>query len=428
MKKIINISNIFNKIFAIRSGIMENISYNSNENYQLEEMDFIDIESKTGNIEENKTVILNIDGVLEPRISFLSFFLGRATSTLELEGILKKISKDKTITKVILSINSPGGDISSIQTVANLIYRMREDKQVIAIAKDMAASAAYWIASAADKVILSSQTASVGSIGVVTLHRDFSKKEELEGVKTTEIYAGQYKRIASAYEPLSDDGKKSIQEKVDCYYSVFVQDVAKFRGQTEEYVLKNMAGGRMFIGEQAIKSGLADGFGDIDNYIYNSNGSNNNESIEGDFSMLEKIELTEDTLAKQNPELLKAIQEKKFFEGKVSGLEEGIKKGVVEGIAKERKRIGAIQKLSSPGFEKDIINAIEAGYTVEETGYKLWQAQKERGVDVNSLVADNNAIKFKAAEEDNEEEKDKEEEEKIINQMTGEEEEKKEDK
>ena len=69
MKKIVN---IFNKILAIKSGIIENISSNNSDNYQLEDMDFIDIEKKT----DNKTAVLNIEGVLEPRLSFLSFSTG----------------------------------------------------------------------------------------------------------------------------------------------------------------------------------------------------------------------------------------------------------------------------------------------------------------------------------------------------------------
>jgi ClpP class serine protease len=86
------------------------------------------------------------------------------------------------------------------------------------------------------------------------------------GVKTTEIVAGKYKRIASRYAPLSEEGMAVLQEAVDYLYSVFVNDVAKFRGVTEEDALR-MADGKVFIGKQSIKAGLVDQISNFSDFV-----------------------------------------------------------------------------------------------------------------------------------------------------------------
>jgi signal peptide peptidase SppA len=131
----------------------------------------------------------------------------------------------------------------------------------------MMASAAYWIGSAADQVYIGADTAAVGSIGVVASHTDYSRREEMLGIKTTEIYAGKYKRIASEHQPLSADGREYMQETVDYLYSVFVGEVAKQRGSDPETVHQNMADGRIFTGQQAVSAGLVDGVSTLDQLI-----------------------------------------------------------------------------------------------------------------------------------------------------------------
>lgn len=89
----------------------------------------------------------------------------------------------------------------------------------------------------------------------------------MQGIKTTEITAGQYKRVASQYAPLSESGRASIQDTVDYLYSIFVGAVAKARGVSEDKVLQDMADGRVFIGQQAIAAGLVDGVSTLEGAI-----------------------------------------------------------------------------------------------------------------------------------------------------------------
>jgi ClpP class serine protease len=128
------------------------------------------------------------------------------------------------------------------------------------------ASAAYWIGAQAQRVYISGDTDTVGSVGVVARHIDVSRMEEKLGIKTTEITAGKYKRAASEYEPLSETGRRTIQDMLDHIYGAFLADVSRARPQLSLDPVKQgkeetipWADGRLFLGNQAIEAGLVDG-------------------------------------------------------------------------------------------------------------------------------------------------------------------------
>ena len=193
-------------------------------------------------------------------------------STQLIERDFKAALNDPSVQKIILNIDSPGGTVDGTFELANYIYENRGKKPIIAYTDGMMCSAAYAIGSAADKVFISGDTTTVGSIGVVAAHEDISKMEEKLGVKTTEIYAGKYKRIASQYQPLSAEGFASIKERVDYLYAVFVNEIAKFRGVSAEEVIQKMStdAAPLFMGKQAIEAGLVDGVATLDRLIGNN--------------------------------------------------------------------------------------------------------------------------------------------------------------
>jgi signal peptide peptidase SppA len=147
--------------------------------------------------------------------------------------------------------------------VAQAVLDAAAVKPVVAYTGGMMASAAYWIGSAAD-VIVASPAAVVGSIGIAAVHYDKSEADKAAGVRRTIISAGAYKRIAADNQPLSREGEAYIQERVDRYYSLFVDAVAAHRGVSVDQVLERMADGRDFIGEQAREAGLVDVIGNFE--------------------------------------------------------------------------------------------------------------------------------------------------------------------
>lgn len=212
--------------------------------------------------------LLEVEGIIAKRMNLLTQISG-GTSTQILKADFMRAFTDPEVKAIVLIVDSPGGTVDGTEEMANAIYQAREKatKPIVTYVDGMMASAAYWIGSAADRIYINGQTANVGSIGVVASHVDYSKYEENQGIKTTEIFAGKYKRIASEYQPLSKEGKAYIQDRVDQLYSIFVNKVSQYR-QTKLKISGNdlipWAEGKLFIGQQGIEAGLADGIASLE--------------------------------------------------------------------------------------------------------------------------------------------------------------------
>lgn len=202
--------------------------------------------------------VIEIQGAMAKKMNLFSRISG-GVSTQIVASEIESALKDPTVKGIILNIDSPGGTVDGTGELADIIYQSRGKKPIVAFSDGMICSAAYWTASSCDSIYISGNTNPVGSIGVVSAHRDYSKYEEKQGIKTTEITAGAYKRVASPYEPLNEAGRADIQGKLDHIYTEFVDTVARNRGTTPEKVLSDMADGRVFLGSQAINAGLVDG-------------------------------------------------------------------------------------------------------------------------------------------------------------------------
>jgi capsid assembly protease len=207
---------------------------------------------------ENGVAVIPIEGVIAKKMNLFHEISGGASTDL-IERDFRKALADPSARSILLVIDSPGGSVMGIQELSNLIYESRGKKPIAAYTEGMLASAAYWLASAADQVFISGDTVQTGSIGVVAAHIDVSKREEQMGIKTTEIVAGKYKRIASQYAPLTEEGRATIQDQVDYVYSVFVNDIGRNRRVKVDRVLSQMADGKVFIGKQGLEAGLVDG-------------------------------------------------------------------------------------------------------------------------------------------------------------------------
>jgi signal peptide peptidase SppA len=169
---------------------------------------------------------------------------------------------DKDVSAIILDVASPGGMTDMISELATDIRQARGKKPIVAVANTKAASAAYWIASQADEVVVT-PSGSVGSVGAFAAHDDLSGAMEKAGIKTTLVSAGKFKTEANPYEPLSDEARAMIQERVDDAYAMFTGDVAKGRRVPVDTVRGGYGEGRMVSAKQAVKLGMADSIGTL---------------------------------------------------------------------------------------------------------------------------------------------------------------------
>lgn len=221
--------------------------------------------------------IIPVVGILAKRPSLLLDIFG-GTATSEVAEQFRMAMADPNVHTSLLYIDSPGGTVDGTQALAREIFNARgQGKNIVAFSNGLMASAAYWIGAQAHRAYISGDTDTVGSIGVVARHIDVSRAYDAAGVKVTEITAGRYKRAASEYEPLSETGRRTIQEMLDHVYTVFLSDVAKARTKLSLDPVKTAAqegfetipwaDGRLFLGQQAIDRGLVDGFATLEQLI-----------------------------------------------------------------------------------------------------------------------------------------------------------------
>ncbi|MDG9670891.1 S49 family peptidase [Hahella sp. CR1] len=168
---------------------------------------------------------------------------------------------DPQVAGILLDIDSPGGEAGGVFELAERIRAANARKPVWAHANDSAFSAAYAIAASAGRLSLS-QTAGVGSVGVIALHVDQSAKDARDGLAYTALYAGEHKNDLSPHAPLSPEAASSLQAEVDRLYRIFVSQVAQMRNLSEDNVRNTKA--RLFFGEEAVSLGLADAVSSFD--------------------------------------------------------------------------------------------------------------------------------------------------------------------
>lgn len=202
--------------------------------------------------------VLPLYGIIAKRASsFQSVSSPSGTGVDAFTQMFRKALADPEVASILIEVDSPGGTADMVQELADEIRGARGRKPIVAIANTMAASAAYWIASQADEIVVT-PSGRVGSIGVYAAHEDLSGALEQEGVKVTLISAGKFKTEGNPFEPLSEEARVHFQEMVDECYASFLSSVAKGRGVTADDVKANFGEGRMVSAKAAVTAGMAD--------------------------------------------------------------------------------------------------------------------------------------------------------------------------
>lgn len=343
--------------------------------------------SQTGLSEDvtiiNNIGILRIEGVITRKANILTMIFGGATLDTLTEDF-KALVANEDIDTIVLDINSPGGPVAGVQDFANLIFDARGQKKIIAISSSIMTSGAVWIGAAAEQVLISGGTVTTGSIGVLTTHVDTSVLEASAGITVTEITAGKDKRIASTHAPLTDVGRSVLRVQVEKVMDAFVGDIAKFRGVSEQVARSNMADGKVFIGDDAVKVNLVDDIMTFDLLIETiSNGGN-------DMGLFSKKEANLQNLKEDHNDLYKEavaigaglsieVHAKSVVSAKADGHKEGLAEGVVKGKSRERQRIEGIIDIA--GYEELGKAMIADGETTPgEAAIKMINANKEANV------------------------------------------------
>lgn len=177
--------------------------------------------------------------------------------------LLKQAEEDEAVKAVVLRIDSPGGAAAASQEIADYVSRMK--KPVVTSVGNSAASGAYWIASACDRIVCN-PASSIGSIGVIISVPNLSGLFEKVGIKYVVVYKGKYKDLGNPARELREDEKALLEKHAEKIYRQFIRSVANNR-KIEEEKVEELATGEVFTGEDAIALKLADRLGTFEDAI-----------------------------------------------------------------------------------------------------------------------------------------------------------------
>ncbi|APU00407.1 putative peptidase [Aeromonas phage 3] len=205
--------------------------------------------------------IIPVSGVISRYAGMFEAICG-GTSTQTLALSIQAALDDPSCRGILLVVDTPGGEANGIHELSELIYASRGKKPIKAYVSGTGASAGYWIAAAADEIIMDA-TAMVGSIGTVQSFR--FRKEKDESVETLELVSSQSpdKRL----DPRTEAGREKYQASLDQLSDVFIDCVAKYRGVKRAKVLSDFGQGWCLIGADAVKAGMADKLGSYESTI-----------------------------------------------------------------------------------------------------------------------------------------------------------------
>lgn len=207
-------------------------------------------------IADTGIALIRVDGVLLHRLGWMGSFWGLTGYDGLRQAFLGAIA-DEQVRAIMLDVDSPGGEVAGCFDLVDAMFDARGEKPVWAVLNECAYSAAYALASAADRIVVP-RTGGTGSIGVIAMHVDVSKGLADFGVKVTFITSEGADRKTDGHSeiPLSDEAYRAFKTEIDEAGRLFDETVARNRGLTSRAV--NDLKAATFQGGNGLRVGLAD--------------------------------------------------------------------------------------------------------------------------------------------------------------------------
>lgn len=201
--------------------------------------------------------------------------MGNQIALIRIEGLItdsrdatediKEYVKNPSIKAIVLRIDSPGGAVGPAQEIYEEVRKAAAKKKVIVSMGSVAASGGYYIASPATKIMANPGTLT-GSIGVIMEIPNISGLMDKLGIRTEVVKSGRHKDIASIFRGVGKEEREILQGVLDNVHGQFIRAVAEGRNMLPSDVEK-VADGRVFTGEQALKKGLIDELGNLEDAV-----------------------------------------------------------------------------------------------------------------------------------------------------------------
>lgn len=178
---------------------------------------------------------------------------------------IKDYVKDPSIKAIVLRIDSPGGAVAPSQEIYEEVRKAVAKKKIVVSMGSVAASGGYYIASPATRILANPGTLT-GSIGVIMEIPNLEGLMNKIGIKTEVVKSGRHKDLASMFRGLKKEDREILQGVLDNVHEQFIIAVSDGRKMLREDV-KRIADGRIFTGEQALKIGLIDELGNLEDAV-----------------------------------------------------------------------------------------------------------------------------------------------------------------
>jgi len=208
----------------------------------------------------DKVLLVEIKGVISNKKTVSALGVETQLGMVDrVREILKKAEQDDDVRALMLRIDSPGGTVTASDIIYHEIkvFKQRKNIKVYAVVMDLAASGGYYIAQAADRIFVH-PTSLTGSIGVIALKMNIKGLMDKVGVDFEVVKSGDHKDFLSPFRPLTDNERKVFQETIDSMHQRFVSTIEKNRKQLSRDEINELADGRIYTSEQALKAKLVD--------------------------------------------------------------------------------------------------------------------------------------------------------------------------
>jgi protease-4 len=215
-----------------------------------------------------KILMIDVSGIIAEKVSGGGPLGASEDLVARLKEELNMAAEDSQVRALLLRINSPGGTVTASDVIHHelLMFKAKRRVPIVAVIMDIGASGGYYVASAADRIIVH-PTSVTGSVGVIMLRVNAEGLLQKIGVEAAAIKSGAKKDIGSPFRPMTEEERAIFQGMIDGFQSRFLEVVTRSRSTLPADRLKLVADGRVLTGPQAVQMGLADQVGYLDDAI-----------------------------------------------------------------------------------------------------------------------------------------------------------------
>lgn len=314
--------------------------------------------------------IVPVAGPIFRRANLFAAISG-ATSTEILATGIQAALDDPSIKAIVLDIDSPGGAATGINELSELIHQARGRKPIKAYVGGTAASAAYWIASGADEIVVD-DTAQLGSVGVVL---NIRTREDRPGEKTYEVVSSNAPNKRPDLE--SEAGRAQLQARVDELAAVFLDKVARNRDIPRDEINDRFRQGGIATGALAVEAGMADRLGSLESLIAELAGNTSSSQTPSRSPRMTTVRNTQEFQAA----IAAGVDPKTIQVAASPNASQVFVQARQAATAAERQRCLEIIRLAGCSHPGMAAKAINSGMSVEALGLELFKREQRAGQD-----------------------------------------------